>query len=219
MGLFSGALNFVGRGLNGALGTTSAMKQQNQQQWDMWNAQNAYNTPAAQMERLKAAGLNPMLVYGSGSHSFSAGTMSASGASGAGGGVLGSLISSGLSRLSNREKNELAQQNIDLEKKRVRFAGERLHQDLQLGQEQIAQVRANASLALLQAEKQSIENGILMNLQKSSFGWQNPKSSDTVNTVLRGLHVLANPDPSTWGVSVPDVYDKSLPALGRNVKR
>lgn len=33
---------------------------------EMWNMQNAYNAPEAQMERLKAAGLNPNLVYGSG---------------------------------------------------------------------------------------------------------------------------------------------------------
>lgn len=31
-----------------------------------WQMQNAYNSPAAQMERLKAAGLNPNLVYGHG---------------------------------------------------------------------------------------------------------------------------------------------------------
>lgn len=34
---------------------------------EMWNMQNDYNTPSAQMERLRAAGLNPNLVYGSGS--------------------------------------------------------------------------------------------------------------------------------------------------------
>lgn len=34
---------------------------------DMWNMQNEYNAPSAQMERLRAAGLNPNLVYGSGS--------------------------------------------------------------------------------------------------------------------------------------------------------
>lgn len=33
---------------------------------EMWEKQNAYNAPAAQMERLKASGLNPNLVYGSG---------------------------------------------------------------------------------------------------------------------------------------------------------
>ena len=34
---------------------------------DMWRMQNAYNSPSQQMERLRAAGLNPNLVYGSGS--------------------------------------------------------------------------------------------------------------------------------------------------------
>lgn len=34
---------------------------------EMWNRGNAYNDPMAQMQRLKKAGLNPNLVYGSGS--------------------------------------------------------------------------------------------------------------------------------------------------------
>lgn len=34
---------------------------------EMWERQNAYNTPEAQMERFKAAGLNPNLIYGQGS--------------------------------------------------------------------------------------------------------------------------------------------------------
>ncbi|AXH77374.1 MAG: DNA pilot protein [Microviridae sp.] len=33
---------------------------------EMWNKQNLYNHPSQQMERLKAAGLNPNLVYGNG---------------------------------------------------------------------------------------------------------------------------------------------------------
>ena len=32
----------------------------------MWNMQNAYNSPTAQMSRLRQAGLNPNLVYGNG---------------------------------------------------------------------------------------------------------------------------------------------------------
>lgn len=44
---------------------------QQQQNWniDLWNMQNEYNTPAAQMQRYKDAGLNPNLIYGSGSGS------------------------------------------------------------------------------------------------------------------------------------------------------
>lgn len=37
---------------------------QNQWNIDQWNRENAYNTPAAQMARMKAAGLNPDLAYG-----------------------------------------------------------------------------------------------------------------------------------------------------------
>lgn len=33
------------------------------QNLDFWNRQNAYNTPAAQMQRFRAAGLNPNLIY------------------------------------------------------------------------------------------------------------------------------------------------------------
>lgn len=33
---------------------------------EMWNKNNAYNTPSEQMKRLEAAGLNPNMVYGSG---------------------------------------------------------------------------------------------------------------------------------------------------------
>lgn len=34
---------------------------------EQWNRQNQYNDPSAQMARLKAAGLNPNMIYGSGS--------------------------------------------------------------------------------------------------------------------------------------------------------
>lgn len=37
-----------------------------QRQMEMWNAQNLYNSPAAQMARFKAGGLNPHLIYGQG---------------------------------------------------------------------------------------------------------------------------------------------------------
>ena len=39
---------------------------QNQWNLDMWNRQNEYNDPSAQVERLKAAGINPALAYSNG---------------------------------------------------------------------------------------------------------------------------------------------------------
>lgn len=38
-------------------------------QLEQWNRANAYNSPVAQMERYKAAGLNPYLIYGNGQSS------------------------------------------------------------------------------------------------------------------------------------------------------
>lgn len=42
-------------------------KQQNQWNLEQWSRENAYNDPTAQLQRLRTAGLNPDLVYGSGS--------------------------------------------------------------------------------------------------------------------------------------------------------
>ena len=49
-----------------------------QRQVDFWNMTNQYNTPANQRNRLEAAGLNPALMYGSGSGANTAGYMSGS---------------------------------------------------------------------------------------------------------------------------------------------
>lgn len=43
-----------------------AYKRQRADSIEFWNMQNAYNTPEAQMQRFKDAGLNPHLIYGQG---------------------------------------------------------------------------------------------------------------------------------------------------------
>ena len=50
---------FVGQAKNMRLA-----KYQFNKNMEAWQMQNAYNTPAAQMQRLEEAGLNPNLVYG-----------------------------------------------------------------------------------------------------------------------------------------------------------
>lgn len=40
------------------------LNKQIQQEWDMWNAENEYNSPAAQMQRFKDAGVNPYMAMG-----------------------------------------------------------------------------------------------------------------------------------------------------------
>lgn len=58
----------IGAGLINFLGGSAIQDRQNEQNlklWrEQWEAQKAYNDPKAQMERLKAAGLNPKLAYG-----------------------------------------------------------------------------------------------------------------------------------------------------------
>lgn len=81
--LLGAGLGAVGNLAGGAIGAHNSLKMleyQNQYnremadlQWqryqDAWNKENAYNSPAQQVQRLKEAGLNPALMYGSGSAS------------------------------------------------------------------------------------------------------------------------------------------------------
>ena len=48
-------------------GNMELAKYQNDRNMELWNMQNSYNAPSAQMARYKEAGLNPNLIYGSGS--------------------------------------------------------------------------------------------------------------------------------------------------------
>lgn len=68
-GLIAG-IGAVGNLASSLLSNAGAKRRQaeaNKTNIEFWNMQNRYNTPTKQMERLKAAGLNPNLIYGSGS--------------------------------------------------------------------------------------------------------------------------------------------------------
>ena len=70
MGLISSALKVVDKVTGGFLGSISGSSQQkdaNRMALKSWNMANDYNHPVKQMERLREAGLNPNLVYDSGS--------------------------------------------------------------------------------------------------------------------------------------------------------
>ena len=76
--LIAGVSSLFGAGLNAAsqksANSTNMKIARYQNAWNLeqWNRENAYNLPTAQMARLKAAGLNPNLVYGSGAQTTSA---------------------------------------------------------------------------------------------------------------------------------------------------
>ncbi len=73
LGVASGGTTLLGTALAGGETLYNNYQQRKaakkQREWDlqMWNMQNEYNTPAQQMSRLAAAGLNPSLIYGAGS--------------------------------------------------------------------------------------------------------------------------------------------------------
>lgn len=63
------AVSAIGSSISGKASrdyNTQMYVQQRKDNLADWNMQNEYNTPSAQMARLKAAGLNPNLVYGNG---------------------------------------------------------------------------------------------------------------------------------------------------------
>lgn len=69
-GVLGGVVDAVSTGIQNRKAREFAQHQYDQQRQHSlqdWAMQNAYNAPIAQMDRLKKAGLNPNLVYGSGS--------------------------------------------------------------------------------------------------------------------------------------------------------
>ncbi|AKI26874.1 DNA pilot protein VP2 [Microviridae Bog1249_12] len=66
MAFLGNLLNGLSGGLTGIVGNVAQTFLQNNLNQNAINQQNEYNSPVQQMARLKAAGLNPNLIYGSG---------------------------------------------------------------------------------------------------------------------------------------------------------
>ena len=62
-----GILGTIGSSIISNRGAKRRQEQADQQNIKFWKMQNQYNTPKQQMQRLQDAGLNPALIYGSGS--------------------------------------------------------------------------------------------------------------------------------------------------------
>jgi len=60
-----GAAGSLGSSLISNIGAKRREREAQKQNVEFWNMQNRYNTPKQQMQRLKDAGLNPNLIYGS----------------------------------------------------------------------------------------------------------------------------------------------------------
>ena len=72
-GPVGGLVGSLASSLLGNRGARNRQRLADQQNIKFWNMQNAYNTPKEQMKRLKDAGLNPNLIYGSNANTGTAG--------------------------------------------------------------------------------------------------------------------------------------------------
>lgn len=133
-------------------------KYQNQWNLEQWNRENAYNDPSSQMSRLKQAGLNPNLVYGSGAQTTAASSPKAAnmevtpylGASN----DLGASVNAAINAQQLQRQNELAKAQADYVRQQTITEGQR--------QSQIALSNSRSQVDLSVArelEKYSIEAG------------------------------------------------------------
>lgn len=112
----AGALSGIGsaiagtaKGIIGNIMTGKREKKARQWNLDQWNRVNKYNTPLAQMQRLKDAKLNPYLIYGSSANTGQAGGIAPAKAAPV------SEISGPLESLLMRSNIELLRKKVDTE--------------------------------------------------------------------------------------------------------
>lgn len=116
-------------------------RQQNQWNLEQWNRENAYNSPLAQMYRLRQAGLNPDLMYGQGTTGNSAGSPElTSGAP--------SEPNDMSAMLSKRSFGQTMQQILDKEQQR------------RMNEAQIEAIKANTNKTNSETQGQDIDNAI-----------------------------------------------------------
>lgn len=166
-----------------------------QRQVDFWNMTNQYNTPANQRKRLEEAGLNPALMYGSGSGSNTAGYMSGSNqAPKSGGSAYNPRISLGDAADAAMKIAQIRNVEADTSKKKAETAytttsttSETIRQDL-LSQQVIGQDLANGLADFdLSLKKELRSNTVeLSNQSVSRLRNENDKlNADIVNVMNR----------------------------------
>ncbi|UPW40896.1 DNA pilot protein [Sigmofec virus UA08Rod_6151] len=199
-GLLSGA---TGGLLNTALGFIGSNRQnkenrhlldyQYSKNLEQWNRENEYNTPKAQMERLKEAGLNPYLVYGHGTAVTSAasspqfGSASMEGSKGPGsdpsaalaGAQLADISASARYKESQARQSDVATRNLLLDQNLKILAAEEKNISI-LQQRLDYYIKSNSSQYLIDSAKEQL-NQAKENVKKiKSETWLNYQRADTL---------------------------------------
>lgn len=193
MGWISGALNAVGNitssFINNAI-NRSENKKAYERNLAMWNMENEYNHPVQQMARLREAGLNPNLVYGSGATTLAASTKSAQPAN-----------------VSFPQLDALQMMNAYQDLKQKDAMTENI-------KAQKAEVDARRIIAEEQAKKLGNDNAFF-----GKYGYYPVQPSFKGHMILSGLsgnNGGHTEDPNEWKSKVV-VKDKKKPAIGSNV--
>lgn len=165
------------QGLSGYLGQryanqTNIQLAREQREWDynMWMQSNIYNSPVKQMERLKQAGLNPNLVYGTGT-------------------VTGNTTSSAPRASVARVENVMSGFNpVDYAMSTIGA-----YQSLRKNEAEVDLIRANKELAERKAQTETVNSLLkttLVNLNKERIPLtQSQKALSDVNITLGGKRV------------------------------
>lgn len=111
------------------------MREQNEWNYRMWQEQNAYNTPAEQMKRFDAAGLNPNLIYSQGNAGNATGYPTSASAGG---------LSQALGSVSSTFQAVMAAKNLIAQNKNINA--------------QNSLIDSQTDVAKQQANKQMLEN-------------------------------------------------------------
>lgn len=133
------------------------MNHQNDQQLKMWNLQNEYNSPSAQVQRLRDAGLNPALVYGNGNALTPASSMSAASGSASG----GSAPSNSGSSVSMPKSNLMQSYLMSIQGDSYRAGIRRTEEDIQVLREQANKLRTEQLLDLANVDARKLGNRLL----------------------------------------------------------
>lgn len=116
-------------------------RQQNEWNLQQWNRENAYNSPLAQMYRLRQAGLNPDLMYGQGTTGNSAGSPEMTSGAPSDPNDMSAM-------LSKRSFAQTMQQILDKEQQR------------RMNEAQIEAIKANTNKTNSETQGQDIDNAI-----------------------------------------------------------
>lgn len=153
MGILEGVAGAVTGGITSLVANKYLQDQQNKANVNLWREQVAYNEPSKQMERLRSAGLNPNLVYGSGSVANTAGAPPAMGRP--------NFEPGGLSDYATIENLEAQNANIHSQNRLLAAQAIKANADTDLVGQYKSESQAREAVSQATAERLQRENKLL----------------------------------------------------------